>query len=185
MQDRVHAILYWAAWILIGGGAMVLPYLDLFEPSTRFLLTTWRNGRVRDFTAGWRSVDEVWLNAPAGTDAAAVFRNFHSGRKEDAQFVLESCHRGAYTLYPRRLVAAYEGTIVSGGDSILKSQFDPDVSWFQDHKIPTIFYYLITEQDALQVTMATVPLNPSQNPSAPAPLPPQINPRALPQGGAR
>ena len=71
--------------------------------------------------------------------------------------VQEANGRGAYGIYPRRVLVAMEGTIIGGAPEILGSPFDPTLEWLQANDVRAVLHFTAVGPEGFSVRPQAIP----------------------------
>lgn len=126
----------WIAIVCLGASVLILPTRWLkFEGKIRVFAQFWQEGKVEEFVRTWHDLDRALREAATEGNIAIRFTGFKVDNPEDVRTAQETCGRGAFALYPKRVWMAEEGTVINNGRDVLAAKFDPSMHWLQEHDV--------------------------------------------------
>lgn len=152
-----HSAAQKLAHLLIVFSAAALPFLCWNARSGQLLIPTWAQGRADEFTATLRGHDQGFLSAAPSGNVALRFEGLDPQNHEHVTHVQVMYFRGAYSLYPRRVFAAPQRTVLDDGRDILGVGFNPSLQWMQQNGVQTVVTSAAGPDGRLGVGLSRVP----------------------------
>jgi hypothetical protein len=146
--------------VIVAFCAVVGAWACLQDKICRQLVGLWATGKADQFPGlvELRGYDRNFLNASAGGNLALRFVNFDPNNRDQVIVVQEMFCRGAYALYPRRVWAVPEWTVLNGGRDALNAHFSPTQQWLVEHDVRAVIEMRADESGARSIRV--VPVSP-------------------------